>query len=47
MVETYLVITSVYGAFVTLLCAVLLFMSMKYEAGCVDAKTCADSVKRD
>lgn len=47
MVETYLIISCIYGVFGALFCAVLLFMSMKYEAGCVDAKTCADSVKRD
>lgn len=47
MVETYLVITSVYGAFVALLCAMLLFMSIKYKSGYIDAMTCADSVKRD
>jgi hypothetical protein len=47
MAETYLFIASVYGAFVTLLCAMLLFMSIKYEAGYIDAMTCADSVKRD
>ncbi|GER82253.1 hypothetical protein KTAU_08910 [Thermogemmatispora aurantia] len=47
MVETYLIISCVYGVFVTLLCAMLLFMSIKYEAGYIDAMTCADSVKPD